>query len=106
MFKKSILISLSVFFILMSFTSFIKNKARNIEKNIEKLNQSIAAMEVQLLDAKTDFVYLSSPEQLRYKIKNLSTTEYYSYDHSRIFLSTEEFLDHISKQTNKNKKFK
>ena len=35
MFKKSIIISLSIFFILMIFTSIVKNNTRNIEKNIE-----------------------------------------------------------------------
>ena len=35
MFKKSTIISLSVFFILMIFTSVVKNSARNIEKNID-----------------------------------------------------------------------
>ena len=37
MFNKSIIISLCIFFILMIFTSFIKNQTRNIEKDIKKL---------------------------------------------------------------------
>ena len=98
MFKKSTIISLSVFFILMIFTSVVKNSARNIEKNIDSLNHEISALEKQLNDAKIDFVYFSSPEKLRESLSDFEKKNYLSFDYSRIFLSTEEFLSHSLKK--------
>tara|TARA_B100001996_G_scaffold153530_1_gene116798 strand:+ start:61 stop:381 length:321 start_codon:yes stop_codon:yes gene_type:complete len=99
MFKKSITISLSIFFILMIFTSIIKNKTRNIEKNIENLNKKVSILEEELMDAKIDFVYLSSPEELRKKFSNFNNKKYFAYDYSRIFFSTKDFLNYTSTQT-------
>ena len=101
MFKKSITISLSVFFILMIFASVVKNNTRNIEKNIENLSRDISILEKELSDAKIDFIYLSSPEKLRKNLSNFKDKKYSSYDYSRIFLSTEDFLNHTSQETKK-----
>ena len=49
-----------------------------------------------------DFIYLSSPDKLK-KILSLNRKKYSTYDFSRIFLSTEEFINFSSKQTKKNK---
>ena len=51
MFRKSVIISLSIFFILMIFTSIVKNNTRNIEKNIGKLGQEVSILEKELADA-------------------------------------------------------
>ena len=99
MFKKSVIFSLSVFFILMIFTSIVKNNTRNIEKNIEKLTREISILERELADAKIDFIYLSTPEKLREKLTDLTNTKYLSYDYSRIFLSTKDFVNHASQET-------
>ena len=56
------------------------------------------------MDAKIDFIYLSSPEKLRKNIQNLITKNIISFDYSRIFLSTEDFLIHSSKETKNFKK--
>ena len=103
MFNKSIIISLCIFFILMIFTSFIKNKTINIEKDIKKLKKEITVLEKELNNAKVDFVYLSSPEKLKKNYSKLSQNKYYSFDHSRFFLSTDQFLKYNSKQTKKTK---
>ena len=105
MFKKSIFISLSIFFILMIFTSVVKNNTRNIEKNIEKLVGEISLLERELAGAKIDFIYLSTPEKLREKLTDLTSVKYLSYDYSRIFLSTQDFVNHASQET-KNFKIK
>ena len=94
MFNKSIIISLCTFFVLMIFTSFIKNETRNTEKNIKKL-------EKELNNANVDFVYLSSPEKLKENLARFDKKKYFSFDYSRFFLSTEEFLKHNSQQTKK-----
>ncbi len=99
MFKKSVIISLSVFFILMIFTSIVKNNTRNIEKNIEKLAGEVSVLEKELADASIDFIYLSTPERLRKKLADLTNTKYFSYDYSRIFLSTKDFIRYTSQET-------
>ena len=76
MFKKSVIASLSIFFILMIFTSVVKNNTRNIEKNIEKLVGEISLLERELADAKIDFIYLSTPEKLREKLTDLTSVKY------------------------------
>ena len=98
MFKKSLILSLAVFFILMIITSVIKNKARNLEKEIEKINKEVVFLEKQLSDAETDYIYLSTPKKLKKYLSALSKEEYLSFDHSRIFFSTEEFLKHSLKE--------
>ena len=65
MFKQSLILSLTVFFTLMIITSVIKNKTRNLEKEIEKINKEVAFLEKQLGDAEIDYIYLSSPEKLK-----------------------------------------
>ena len=88
----------------MIFTSHVKNKTRNLEKNIEKLQREISSLEKKLSDTQIDFVYLSSPEQLQKNSLSLVEEEYLSFDHSRIFLSVEHFLKYNSKEVNKIKK--
>ena len=99
MLKKPLIISLSIFLILMIFTSSIKHKTRNLEKKINLLTKDIVSLKKQLSDGETDFVYLSSPMQLNRYLIILGKKGYSSYDHSRIFLSTESFLLHNSKET-------
>ena len=105
MFKNSLVISLSIFFISMILTSTVKNNTRNIEKNIEKLEVETFVLEKELSDAKIDFIYLSTPEKLREKLTDLTSVKYLSYDYSRIFLSTQDFVNHASQET-KNFKIK
>ena len=48
-----------------------------------------------------DYIYLSSPDKLEKNIYTFNKKKYSSYDFSRIFLSTEEFINFSSKQTKK-----
>ena len=98
MFKKSLILSLTVFFTLMIITSVIKNKTRNLEKEIEKINKEVAFLEKQLSDAEIDYIYLSSPKKLTKYLSTLSEEEYLSFDYSRIFFSPEQFLKHSLKE--------
>jgi len=98
MFKKSLILSFTVFFTLMIITSVIKNKTRNLEKEIEKINEEVAFLEKQLSDTEIDYIYLSSPNKLKKYLSILSKEEYLSFDHSRIFFSIEQFLKHSLKE--------
>ena len=98
MFKKSIFVSLTIFLILMIFTSIVKNNTRGIEKNIESLSKDVSILEKELSDAKIDFIYLSSPEKLQKNLSKFDNKKYYSYEYSRIFLSTEDFVNYTSQE--------
>ena len=104
MFNKSILISLTIFFFLMIFTSIIKNNTRNIEKNIERLSREVSILEKDLNDSKIDFIYLSSPEKLTKNLSVFDNEKYFIYDRSRIFFSTDEFSKINSQEAKQNKK--
>ena len=99
MFKKSLITSLSIFLILMIFTSTVKNKTRSLEKKINKTNKEIVVLKKQLSDAETDFVYLSSPAQLKQYLIVLKKKDYSTYDYSKIFHSTNQFLSQSLKET-------
>ena len=91
MFKKSLILSLTVFLTLMVITSVIKNKTRNLEKEIEKINKEVAFLEKQLSDAEIDYIYLSSPEKLKKYLSTFNKEKYLSFDHSRIFFQQNNF---------------
>ena len=100
MFKKSIILSIACFFLLTITTSVIKNKARNLEKDMLQLKQDISLLEKQISDAEIDFIYLSNPEQLTKNLEQFKNREeYITFDRSRIFFSIHEFLYANSKVT-------
>ena len=99
MFNKRLIISLSIFFIFMIYTSSVKHKTRNLEKKINNLNSEIGVLKKQLKDAKTDYVFLSSPEQLKKYLITLNINDFSIYDASRIFFSTDQFTIYDDKQT-------
>ena len=55
MFKTKIIISITVFAILLVFTSTIKNKTRIIEKNISNLNVKISLISKSINEASLIF---------------------------------------------------
>ena len=96
MFNKALILSLSIFLIFMVFTSSIKHKTRTLEKKINVLQDKIISLKKDLKDAKTDYVYLSSPAQLEKYLIVLDIKDYITFDTSNIFFSPQEFI--ISKQ--------
>ncbi len=99
MFNKTLLFSLGIFLILMIFTSVVKNKTRVLEKKINKINKEIVILKKSLSDGETDFVYLSSPGQLKKYLVFFDKEDYSTYEHSKIFLSTDDFLANNLKET-------
>ena len=99
MFNKPLVISLSIFLIFMIYISSLKHKTRNLEKKINNLNSEIGVLKKELKDAKTDYVFLSSPEQLKKYLITLNINDFSTYDVSRIFHSTDQFIINNDKQT-------
>ena len=89
--KIKIIISVCIFSILLGITSIIKTQTRSVEKKIYKIDLNIAALEKDLHETQLDYFYLSSPNLLSIKIKNLGFIEYLPMDFSRIYLSYSEF---------------
>ena len=96
MFNKTLLFSLSVFLILMVFTSVVKNKTRVLEK-INKINKEIVILKKseRCWNWFCVFIVLDN-------LKNsiiFKEEDYSTYDHSKIFLSTDHFLQKNLKET-------
>ena len=99
MYKMNLIISISIFSILLGVTSAIKNKTRIVEKNIYKIDRKIAAVKKDLHETQLDFFYVSSPSYLSKKINELSFIEYFPMDFSRIYLSYNDFTESQNKIT-------
>tara|TARA_B110001452_G_C15070643_1_gene373674 strand:+ start:240 stop:572 length:333 start_codon:yes stop_codon:yes gene_type:complete len=107
MFNKNLLISFTIFSLLMILTSIIKTETRKIEKNIFSVERNVASMQNTLYEAQLDYYYLSSPESIYKKIQSFSNEEYESIQFSKIYFSIEHFLNEqkkISKSTLDEKK--
>ena len=108
--KIKIIISISIFSILLGLTSGIKNKTRIIEKKINKIDKKILAIEKDLYETELDYSYLSSPNNLSKKIKDLALIDYIPMDFSRIYFNYSDFTDSQKKitilKTNNEKKTK
>tara|TARA_Y100001970_G_C13460922_1_gene475025 strand:- start:14 stop:343 length:330 start_codon:yes stop_codon:yes gene_type:complete len=99
MFKKPIILLIFCFFLLTVTTSLIKNKSRNLERDIFQLKKDVSLLEKQINDAEIDYTYLSNPEQLTEHISTFKNKEYSNFDRSRIFYSIEHFNQHNSKES-------
>jgi len=97
--KIKLIISLCIFSILLGITSAIKNQTRIIEKNIYKIDRKITGIEKDLHETELDYSYLSSPNNLSEKIKDLAFIEYMPMDFSRIYLNYRNFTDSKKKIT-------
>ena len=93
MFRTKIIISCSIFLILLIITSIIKNQTRIIEKKLYKLNNKISLKEKDINEAQLDFYFLTSPSQIEKKIKILGYDNYLPIEKSNIFLSLSNFTN-------------
>ena len=99
MYKIKLIISICIFSLLLGLTSGIKNRTRIIEKNIYKIDKKILAIKKDLHETELDYYYLSSPNNLSVKIKDLAFIEYIPMDFSRIYLNYKHFIDYKKKIT-------
>tara|TARA_B100000941_G_scaffold156028_1_gene110707 strand:- start:1149 stop:1484 length:336 start_codon:yes stop_codon:yes gene_type:complete len=93
MFRIKILISVLVFSILLTLTSFIKNQTRITEKKIFNISKIINLKETDYNESQLDFFYLSSPSIIEKKIKHLDSGQYVPMEYSKIFLSISNFIE-------------
>ena len=101
MFKRSFILLFLIFFLLIFSASIIKNKSRNLEKEIYKLKKDISFLQKEVSDAEIDYIYLSSPEILSANLNKLKKNEYYPFEYSRIFKSLNQYLNDFSKNITK-----
>ena len=101
MFNRPIIILFSIFFLLILSVSVIKNKSRNLEKEIFKLKSDILILEKYINDAEVEYIYLSSPEILIKNLDRLNKNEYSTQKPYRIFYSTDQFVQNILKRKEK-----
>ena len=100
--KTKVFISISVFSILLVFTSFIKNQTRILEKRIEKIDGKIILLKKDFHETELDYFYLSSPHILSKKIKDLAFVEYIPMEFSRIYFNYKDFINFEKKITTLN----
>ena len=98
MFKLKIFISIIIFSFLLIGTSSIKNETRELEKKINILTKAHANKERTLSEVQLDYHYLTSPSLIEMKIEHLGLKKYLHMEHSKIFLSMENFINIQNKQ--------
>tara|TARA_Y100001970_G_scaffold261997_1_gene345691 strand:- start:1015 stop:1350 length:336 start_codon:yes stop_codon:yes gene_type:complete len=99
MFKRNLIISLAIFFVLLSFASYIKTETRKIEKDILNTNKENSILKKNLLESQVEFFYLTSPNTLSRKIDEYGDEDYVSLDYSKIFMSLKDFTQFKDKTT-------
>ena len=104
MIKIKFLFTTFVFSLLLTITSIIKNQTRIIEKNIYKVDRKILVLKKDLSETELDYFYLSSPNNLSNRTKDLALIDYAPMDFSRIYLNYNDFLDSKKKITNLKKR--
>ena len=104
MIKIKFLFTIFVFSFLLTITSIIKNQTRIIEKNIYKVDRKILVLKKDLSETELDYFYLSSPNNLSNRTKDLALIDYVPMDFSRIYLNYNDFLDSKKKITNLKKR--
>ena len=85
MFKRKLIISISIFLFLLIITSFIKNETRVIEKNISNLNVKVLSLKKNINEAELEFFYLTSPAEIEKRLNSIGFNNYQPIVYSKIF---------------------
>ena len=75
---KSIILFI-IFICCLIFTSFTKNNTRTIEKKIAILNHDIKILEKELTEAKLEYQYMITPENLNFLSTNYLLENFTNY---------------------------
>mgnify|MGYP001286779852 CR=1 FL=1 len=99
MFNKKILISLTIFSVMMFFTSTIKNQSRLMEKEILTLQKKISLLQNDLHVSQLDYYYLSSPASLKEKLSNYEDIDYKNMNYSNLYFGIDHYIKDQKKIT-------
>ena len=97
--KIKLTISITIFSLLLGFTSLIKNETRIIEKKILKIERKILLTQKDLYESELDYSYLSTPNNLSKKIQMMEIINYEPMHFSRIYLNYNDFINSSKKIT-------
>ena len=100
MFKRKLIISISIFLFLLIITSFIKNETRAIEKNISNLNVKVLSLKKNINEAELEFFYLTSPAEIEKRLNSIGFNNYQPIVYSKFFFNISDFEDIGKKMTN------
>ena len=100
MFKRKLIISISIFLFLLIVTSFIKNETRAIEKNISNLNDKVLSLKKNINEAQLEFFYLTSPAEIEKRSNSIGFHNYKPIVYSKIFFNISDFEAIGKKMTN------
>ena len=96
-----LIISISVFSLLLFCTSIIKNKTNIIEKNIIFYEEQVFILEKELYESQLEFNYLTSPKLLQEKLSFLTNDQFQTMGISNIYLDYQNFVLDQKKITQK-----
>ena len=97
--KTKLIITMIIFSILLSITSFIKTQTRIVEKKIITLQTKIMNLETDLHETQLDFDYLTSPYNLSKRINEIALIDYVPLDFSKIYFKFSDFTETKEKLT-------
>ena len=100
MFKTKLIISITIFVTFLIITSAIKNKTREIEKQISNLNTEILAKKKDFNETQLDFYYLTSPSEIEKKLNIIGVDNYQPIQYSNIFFDISDFAKIKNKISN------
>ena len=86
-----------IFICCLIFTSFTKNNTRTVEKKIAILNHDIKILEKELTEAKLEYQYMITPENLNFLSTNYLLENFTNYK--------KEDIKNLNLQELKNKKY-
>ena len=96
--------SIVFFVICLALVSVIKNKTRNLQKEINNLHASINQIEIDLHNATIDHAVLTSPENISLLAKKYLEAELIHYEKSQIKEFSDKKLDAVMNETIKENK--
>ena len=97
------ILTISLIFLLILITSFIKNSTKKIDEELFSLKENISDLNLELNNVKLEFDYLSSPEKLisyqnlyfenELTQKSINEIEIINFTREKIFINDIKIID-------------
>ena len=97
------ILTISLIFLLIVITSFIKNSTKKIDEELFSLKENISDLNLELDNVKLEFDYLSSPEKLisyqelyfenKLTQKSMNEIEIINFTREKIFTNDVKIID-------------